>query len=62
MKLLRYLPFAYFCGIHGFALFAPYAAMVFAMDVALKTRRTARLAAANTDLAVEADPLEISPV
>jgi hypothetical protein len=26
MKSLRYLPLAFLCGVHGFALFAPYLA------------------------------------
>jgi hypothetical protein len=28
MKSLRYIPLAYFAGLHGFAIFAPYAALV----------------------------------
>jgi hypothetical protein len=30
MRLYRYLPIAFFAGIHGFALFAPYLALVLA--------------------------------
>ncbi len=43
MKLFRYLPFAFFSGIHGFALFAPYAAVVLAVDLTLKKARKAAL-------------------
>lgn len=27
MKSLRFLPLTFLCGVHGFALFAPYAAL-----------------------------------
>lgn len=30
MRWYRYLPIAFFAGIHGFALFAPYLALVLA--------------------------------
>jgi hypothetical protein len=30
VKCLRFLPFAFLAGIHGFDLFAPYAALVLA--------------------------------
>ena len=41
MKLLRYLPLAFFSGIHGFALFAPYATVVFALELSMRKYRTA---------------------
>jgi hypothetical protein len=28
MRTIRWLPLAYFAGSHGFALFAPYAALI----------------------------------
>ena len=44
MKHLRWLPFAYFAGVHGFALFAPYAALMLAIDHFARSRRSAPLA------------------
>lgn len=42
-KYLRYLPLAFFSGIHGFALFAPYAAVVMAIDLGLRKFKPAKL-------------------
>lgn len=42
MKSLRYLPLAYIAGVHGFAIFAPYAALVMAIFY-LSHRRTAQV-------------------
>lgn len=40
MRSLRYLPFAFLAGQHGFALFAPYL-MLFALMVPILRRRRA---------------------
>ncbi len=64
MKLVRFLPFAFFSGIHGFALFAPYAAVVLAVDLTIKKLRPSQVA--NTELnanrEIDADAMESSPV
>jgi hypothetical protein len=39
MRSLRYLPFAYLAGIHGFALFAPYLALFLAASHLIHRRR-----------------------
>ena len=57
-KYLRYLPLAFFSGIHGFALFAPYAAVVMAIELTVRKFKPAKLsdalAAADTDVADDA--------
>ena len=40
MKTLRYVPLTFLCGVHGFALFAPYLAMFLATAHLLKRFRT----------------------
>ena len=40
MRSIRYLPFAYLAGIHGFALFAPYLALFLATTMIVNRRRT----------------------
>jgi hypothetical protein len=40
MKHVRWLPFAFLAGVHGFALFAPYAALM--LGVAHLSRRKRR--------------------
>lgn len=39
MKTLRYVPLTFLCGVHGFALFAPYLAMFLAAAHLLKRFR-----------------------
>jgi hypothetical protein len=41
MKHLRWLPFAYLAGVHGFAYFAPYAAVMLITAHVLRRRRAA---------------------
>jgi len=53
-KYLRYLPLAFFSGIHGFALFAPYAAVVLALDLGLRKFKPEKLSDA-LDRATTAD-------
>jgi hypothetical protein len=43
MRTLRWVPFAFLAGFHGFAIFAPYAALVFAIYVIMRAQRRARL-------------------
>jgi len=38
MRHLRYLPLAFLAGAHGFALFAPYAAMILAAASLMRRR------------------------
>jgi hypothetical protein len=45
VRSLWYLPLTFLAGVHGFAIFAPYLAVVFAA-LHLRSRRRARLAAA----------------
>ena len=60
-KYLRYLPLAFFSGIHGFALFAPYAAVVMAIDLGLRKFKPEKLSDA-IERSVEDDVLEASPM
>jgi hypothetical protein len=39
MKSLRFLPLTFLAGVHGFALFAPYAALATAAVLVLRRRR-----------------------
>jgi hypothetical protein len=39
MKHLRWVPFAFLAGQHGFAIFAPYAALMLALGHYLQRRR-----------------------
>ncbi len=41
MRSIRYVPFAFLAGIHGFALFAPYLAFFLTASLLLNRRRTA---------------------
>ena len=43
MRSLWFMPLTFLAGVHGFALFAPYLAVVFAA-LHLRSRRRARLA------------------
>ncbi len=43
MRSLWYLPLTFLAGVHGFAIFAPYLALVFAA-LHLRSRHRARLA------------------
>ena len=43
MRSLWFLPLTFVAGVHGFAIFAPYLALVFAA-LHLRSRRRARLA------------------
>lgn len=38
MRHIRWLPFAFLAGVHGFAIFAPYVALVMAATLLLKRR------------------------
>jgi hypothetical protein len=38
MKQLRWLPFAFIAGVHGFAFFAPYAAVMLVAAHLLRRR------------------------
>ena len=39
MKHLRWVPFAFLAGQHGFAIFAPYAALMIATAMILSRRK-----------------------
>ncbi len=39
MRSLRYVPFTFLAGIHGFALFAPYLAFFMAVSHLIRRRR-----------------------
>ena len=41
MKWVKFLPLAYIAGTHGFALFAPYAALVTMIHLSTRRRRKA---------------------
>jgi hypothetical protein len=45
MKHLRWLPLTFLADVHGFAIFAPYAAMMMALAIVVhrKQREAARL-------------------
>jgi len=45
MKWVKFLPLAFVAGTHGFALFAPYAAVVTLIHLAARARRNRRSAA-----------------
>jgi hypothetical protein len=38
MKHLRYVPIAFICGVHGFALFAPYVAVLLTVGSLIRRR------------------------
>ena len=38
MKSLRFVPLAFLCGVHGFALFAPYALLMAGLIYLRRTR------------------------
>jgi hypothetical protein len=42
MKWVKYLPLAFIAGTHGFALFAPYAAVVTMIHLSARGRRHRR--------------------
>ena len=64
MKLLLFVALAFFCGIDGFALFAPYAAFVVTVDLMLKKYRQtqADAVAAALDDTEAHDLIEVSPL
>jgi hypothetical protein len=39
MRALRWVPLTFLAGLHGFAIFAPYAAIVLAIDGLVRARR-----------------------
>jgi hypothetical protein len=39
MRPIRFLPLTFIAGVHGFALFAPYAAVMLLLGAILKRRR-----------------------
>lgn len=41
MKMVRFLPFAFLAGVHGFALFAPYMAALLVVAHLLRRRQAA---------------------
>jgi hypothetical protein len=41
MRSLRYVPFTFLAGIHGFALFAPYLAFFLTASLLIQRRRSA---------------------
>ena len=53
LKLLRFLPLAFIAGTHGFALFAPYAAVVLAaLHLRSRQRQRSRARARSQSLPV----------
>jgi hypothetical protein len=42
MKWVKFLPLAFVAGTHGFALFAPYAAVVTLIHLSARARRSRR--------------------
>jgi hypothetical protein len=44
MKWVKFLPLAFVAGTHGFALFAPYAAVVTLIHLSARARRNRRSA------------------
>jgi hypothetical protein len=44
MRTLRWVPLTFLAGAHGFALFAPYAALILVVFHISRTMRKARLA------------------
>ena len=51
MRSLWYLPLTFLAGVHGFAIFAPYLALVFAA-LHLRSRSRARAAAVPVPVAL----------
>lgn len=61
-KALTYLPLAFLAGTHGFALFAPYVAVVLAalhLRTVRRERRRARERSALPPIAVPPNPLAV---
>jgi hypothetical protein len=54
MKSLRFLPLTFLAGVHGFALFAPYAALATAALLLFRKRRQRALVAIPVALSVPA--------
>lgn len=46
MRTLRWVPLTFLAGLHGFAIFAPYAALVLVVSHVVRSRRKTRLALA----------------
>jgi hypothetical protein len=46
MRTLRFVPFTFICGVHGFAFFVPYLGIFLATVHLLKLNRKRRLALA----------------
>jgi hypothetical protein len=47
MRTLRWVPFTFLAGLHGFAIFAPYAALVLTVYHVIRASRRRRLAVAR---------------
>jgi hypothetical protein len=56
MRSLRYLPLTFICGVHGFALFAPYLATFLAAHHFIKLRRAALVPIPVAPVRPERDP------
>jgi hypothetical protein len=44
MRHLRWVPFTFIAGLHGFAIFAPYAALVMIISITARYYRQAGIA------------------
>ena len=42
MRMLRWMPLTFLAGLHGFAIFAPYAAVVLTVSHLVRARRKSR--------------------
>jgi hypothetical protein len=56
MKSLRFLPLTFLAGVHGFAIFAPYAALAVATLLVANRRRRQRVLALAPVLVRAPDP------
>jgi hypothetical protein len=54
MKSLRFLPLTFLAGVHGFAIFAPYAALAIAALLLANRRRRQGLVAIRIPVPVRA--------
>ena len=61
MRYVKFLPIAFFSGIHGFALFAPYAAVVVTISLAIKKLKPEKLSD-PIDTVEDDELLESQPV
>jgi hypothetical protein len=46
MRTIRWVPLTFLAGLHGFALFAPYVALVAGIWIVMRARRATALAGA----------------